>query len=130
MNLVSDNRFPSIKMPSFLLNPFLFPDKTLSSLCQNHTSDDNEKSKTKSKIHIDIYPGSSFPLHLFITFPPFFWKGGGGLGGRGEVLFTSLLDVKKKGSTILSTYELSNIVLDQEPLLSSPSISFLFLTKL
>ena len=68
VNLVCDNSFPSIKISSFLLNPFLFPDKTLSSLCQNHTSDDNEKNKTKSKIHTDIYPRSSFPLHLFITF--------------------------------------------------------------
>ena len=47
VNLVCENSFPSIKIPSFLLNPFLFPDKTLSSLCQNHTRDDDEKNKIK-----------------------------------------------------------------------------------
>ena len=33
VNLVFDNSFPSIKSPSFLLNLFPFPDKTLSCLC-------------------------------------------------------------------------------------------------
>ena len=33
VNLACDNSFPSIKSPSFLLNPFSLPDKTLSRLC-------------------------------------------------------------------------------------------------
>ena len=104
MNLVCDNSFPSSKIPSFVRNPFLFADKTLSSLCQNHTSDHNEKNKTKSKIHTGIYPGSSFPLHLFITFfLPFLGGVGVGAGwvGGEECYLRLMLDVKKKSSTIL-----------------------------
>ena len=107
------------RVPPFFSIYFLFLTKLWAVCVQNYTSDDNENNKTKSKIHTVIYPGSSVPLHLFtIFFFPFF------SGVQGGVLFRSLLDIKKKSSSILLRYEFSNFVLYQEPLLSSPFISF------
>jgi len=69
------------RVPPFFSIYFLFLTKLWAVCVQNYTSDDNENNNTKSKIHTDIYPGSSFPLHLFTIFFFFSFLGGAGEGG-------------------------------------------------
>ena len=117
------------RAPPFLSIHFLFLTKLWAACVQNHTSD-NEKKQNKIKNPHRYVTWVILSLtFIYNLFSPFSLGevGGKGVEGEGCYLRACWTFKKKKGWSILSTYEFLNFVLDQEPLLS---FSFLFLTKL